>query len=556
MPPAVSVDVVLGGWSHAYAAFGAAEVSARLRPLRLREPGRAQGRHAVPAQPRPAHSFDKFNYYTIKGNAPAGVLIFMFETLAVAVGRRAADDVRPARRGDAGRAGQVVDHVSPQPEGALLQRRPGDRGRREVQLRHADEQAGVAAATRPRSAGVAARRRRRRAHDPLRPEGHDERQRVQRSARLPVFSHKWGIGRRRQAEAVRPDRHRVSDHQRPLHDRARPTPGGASSSSATRTTGRATCGVRRGMFNFDRVVYRYYQDNDVAHRGVQGRRVRLLQGVQRRASGCASTRARSGTTAGSSRTPFPTGFGQGLQSYELNLRRPMFQDIRVREALDPDLRLRETHQPLPASTSAPTACSTTRSSRRRGCRRPGELKLLEPFRDELPPEVFGPAVRRAAHRRRPERAAPQPARRRATLLEEAGWKVDADGVLRNAEGRAVRVRVPRAAARAATAMPRVGAATSSKLGIDAQAAPGRLRALPPRLEEFDFDMVTIVEPDFTLPRGRRPTSRSTAARRPTRRAATTCAASRARRSTTCSTAMDEATTLEELRDAAARSTAS
>ena len=31
---------------------------------------------------------------------------------------------------------------------------------------------------------------------------------------------------------------------------------------------------------------------------------------------------------------------------------------------------------------------------------PGELALLEPFRDELPPEVFGPRVAAAAHRHR------------------------------------------------------------------------------------------------------------------------------------------------------------
>ena len=53
-PPAAA-DAVLGVWTHAYASFGRAQVSARLRPLRLRQPGRAQGRHAVPAQPRPAH---------------------------------------------------------------------------------------------------------------------------------------------------------------------------------------------------------------------------------------------------------------------------------------------------------------------------------------------------------------------------------------------------------------------------------------------------------------------------------------------------------------------
>jgi peptide/nickel transport system substrate-binding protein/microcin C transport system substrate-binding protein len=36
---------------------------------------------------------------------------------------------------------------------------------------------------------------------------------------LKIFSPKWAIGADGKAEAVRPDRHRVSDHQRALHHR-------------------------------------------------------------------------------------------------------------------------------------------------------------------------------------------------------------------------------------------------------------------------------------------------------------------------------------------------
>ena len=55
-----------------------------------------------------------------------------------------------------------------------------------------------------------------------------------------------------------------------------------------------------------------------------------------------------------------TGFGQMMQAYIINMRRPLFQDIRVREALvyayDFENDLQDRH-----STSAPTACSTTAS---------------------------------------------------------------------------------------------------------------------------------------------------------------------------------------------------
>ena len=84
----------------------------------------------------------------------------------------------------------------------------------------------------------------------------------------------------------------------------RPTRAAASSSSAIPTTGRATCRRGAASFNFDRVVYRDVQGRRRRARGVQGRRVRHLQGVQRASPGRACTRARSGTTAGSRKTRF------------------------------------------------------------------------------------------------------------------------------------------------------------------------------------------------------------------------------------------------------------
>ena len=116
-----------------------------------------------------------------------------------------------------------------------------------------------------------------------------------------------------------------------------------------------------------------------------------------------------------------TGFGQQLQSYQLNLRRPQFQDMRVREALgytyDFDTlnktgRLHARQQRVQQLASSPPRALPT----------PGELKLLEPFRAELPPRVFGPAfvAPRTANNPKGLRANLLKAR---ALLEEAGWKL-------------------------------------------------------------------------------------------------------------------------------------
>ncbi len=66
---------------------------------------------------------------------------------------------------------------------------------------------------------------------------------------------------------------------------------------------------------------------------------------------------------------------------------------------------------------------------------PGELTLLEPFRKELPPEVFGPPYV-AASTGGDARALRQQLLQARALLEAAGWKIAPDGKLRNGKGEA------------------------------------------------------------------------------------------------------------------------
>ena len=142
-------------------------------------------------------------------------------------------------------------------------------------------------------------------------------------------------------------------------------------------------------------------------RGVQGRRVRHLQGVRRARLGAPAQGPEVGRRP-HQEGPVPDRVGQGLQSYQLNLRRPMFQDIRVREALGLTYDF-ETQQPLRPVQARQQRVQQLRVRRRRACRRRASWSCSSRFAAELPPEVFGPPYRRAAHRRRPAGAAPQPA---------------------------------------------------------------------------------------------------------------------------------------------------
>ena len=211
-----------------------------------------------------------------------------------------------------------------------------------------------------------------------------------------------------------------------------PTRAGASSSSATRTTGRATCRVRRGFYNFDSIVYRYYADEDDPDRGVQGRRDRHRSRVLGADLGAPAARARSSTTAGSSRRR-PRRHRPGPAGLELNLRRPIFQDIRVREALELTFDFETNNRTETSACKRATACSATRSSRPRACRRRASWRSSSRSATQLPEEVFGPPYVRPRTDSDPHGAARQPVQARA-LLAQAGWRPGADGVLRNAKG--------------------------------------------------------------------------------------------------------------------------
>jgi peptide/nickel transport system substrate-binding protein/microcin C transport system substrate-binding protein len=190
---------------------------------------------------------------------------------------------------------------------------------------------------------------------------------------------------------------------------------------------------------------------------------------------------------------FETGVGQGLQAYELNLRRPKFQDIRVRQALGYTYDF-DTLNRLGLFKRAESVFNNSDFAAE-GLPSPGELKLLEPFRDELPPEVFGPAYRAPTTGRDPKRLRQNLLKARE-LFEQAGWKLAADGKLRNAQGEAFEIEYLNPGQPGSL---NEWQANLEKLGVTLKERNVDFALYRRRLEEYDFDMITIVEGDFTLP---------------------------------------------------------
>src|SRR5690606_29257893 len=125
---------------------------------------------------------------------------------------------------------------------------------------------------------------------------------------------------------------------------------------------------------------------------------------------------------------------------------------------------------------------------------PGELALLEPFRAELPPRVFGPAFVAPRTDGSPHGLRQNLLRARA-LLEEAGWKLDVEGVLRNAKGEAFEFEYMQPSVSSNVDWQR----NLRKLGITMKDRVVDFALYRRRIQAYDYDMVTIAEGAFTLP---------------------------------------------------------
>jgi microcin C transport system substrate-binding protein len=127
---------------------------------------------------------------------------------------------------------------------------------------------------------------------------------------------------------------------------------------------------------------------------------------------------------------------KGMQAYVLNTRRPAFQDIRVRRALNFAFDFEWSNANL--FYGQYTRCRSyfnNSEMEAKGLPSPAELALLTPLKDQIPPEVFtteftNPVNANGTDRRKNLREA-------SRLLADAGWTVMQDGgqsVLKNAKG--------------------------------------------------------------------------------------------------------------------------
>lgn len=191
--------------------------------------------------------------------------------------------------------------------------------------------------------------------------------------------------------------------------------------------------VRVGTGNFDRLRYEVFLDGSAALDAFRGGLIDYRD--ENSASNWAERYDFPAVQRGEvKRAEVETEGPKRVQYLAMNLRRPKFQDVRVREALTLAFDFEWTNRTIYFSQYARPRSyfQGTEDLMPEGPPEGLELEMLEEFRDQLPPEVFGepyaPPVTDGSGRNRDN------LRRASRLLAEAGWRPGPDGTLTNEAG--------------------------------------------------------------------------------------------------------------------------
>jgi microcin C transport system substrate-binding protein len=246
--------------------------------------------------------------------------------------------------------------------------------------------------------------------------------------------------------------------------------------------------MRKGMFNFDEIVIKYYKDPVVALEAFKAGEFDFMM-VNIAKQWVRDMQGEKFGPGGIVKKIFPHSNNAGLQGFLMNTRKPIFADRRVRQAMGLAFDFEWTNKSLFFDQYIRSNSFFSNSYlAATGLPAGKELALLEPYRDQLPPEVF------TAPLKAPEVVGKtglrDNLRRAKELLAEAGWAVK-DGVLKNQAGEAFNFEILLSSGTFERVMaPYVK--NLEKLGMQV-----RYRTIDPtlyeeRLQKFDFDMIVHV----------------------------------------------------------------
>ena len=253
--------------------------------------------------------------------------------------------------------------------------------------------------------------------------------------------------------------------------------------------------VRKGMYNFDEVIYKYYKDTTVALEAFKAGEFDFFfeNHSKRWARDHVGPKYDSGEIV---KTELKHKNNAGMQGFVFNTRKDLFKDHRVRKALilAMDFEWSNSHLFYNQYVRNESYFSNSELASR-GLPDGEELKLLEPYRDQLPDSVFteewqAPSTQKPGSLRKNLRQAKK-------LLTEAGWRVK-NGQLVNDKGQKfefdfmlVQKGFERILAPYARNLKKLGITLNYRT-VDASLYERRART-------FDFDMVVMSFPESASP---------------------------------------------------------
>ena len=245
--------------------------------------------------------------------------------------------------------------------------------------------------------------------------------------------------------------------------------------------------VKRGTGNFERITVKIYKDNTARLEALKASEFDLMRFFSagdwaRRVSG------KRFDTGELMKAEFKHRLPSGFQSYVLNTRRDNFKDARVRQALGLAMDYEWMNRQLfykayqrVNGLFGNTDCQAT------GLPGPEEVGLMEPWRKDITAAAFGPMV--VPPRTDGDSSLRANLRQAQALLKAAGWEVR-DGALRNAQGKAFEIEYldsNETGARVVSPWAR----NLEKLGIKLNFRPVDFALYQQRLQKFEFDITSL-----------------------------------------------------------------
>ncbi len=184
--------------------------------------------------------------------------------------------------------------------------------------------------------------------------------------------------------------------------------------------------INKGKYNFDKVTYEYFRDSNVLLEAFFADQFDFRQENTAKlwATAYDAPPVKDGRIT---KKTIEHKLPQGFQGFVYNIRKPLFKDRAVREAIPYAFDYEWSNKTMAYDSYTRTRSFFSNSEMEaKGLPTGRELEILEQFRDKLPPEVFtteyNPPKTDGSGNNRVN------LKKAADILDAAGWKVGADGI--------------------------------------------------------------------------------------------------------------------------------